>query len=211
MTGLLKQFVTTIEADLRQLFDKKEHNNPIELLNKYIREAEKQTEQTAKWLGRQGQLREKFERELMETSTMLEKRTAQLSLAKTSGEEDLILFAQEEVQAYKTRHAKIQASLDTTTKEYFELERKFETMKHKMKDMKVRQLQLMGKENVTRAHHQINEVIQQNADQSGDRFSQLESYIEKLGQQIEEDYQTTSYEQRLQSLENKAIIDVPVK
>ena len=42
----------------------------------------------------------------------------------------------------------------------------------------------MGKENITRAHHQINEVIQQNADQSGDSFSQLEVYIEKLGQQI---------------------------
>ena len=32
-------------------------------------------------------------------------------------------------------------------------------MKHKVKDMKVRQLQLMGKENVTRAHHRMDQVI----------------------------------------------------
>lgn len=44
--NLLQRFRYTIEADLHQLFDKKEQKNPIAMLNQYIREAEKQTEQT---------------------------------------------------------------------------------------------------------------------------------------------------------------------
>ena len=57
--NLLQRFKYTIEADLHQVFDKKEQKNPIAMLNQYIREAEKQTEQTGKLLERQSQLKEK--------------------------------------------------------------------------------------------------------------------------------------------------------
>lgn len=204
MTGLFTRFKYAIQTDLHQLFDKKESNNPLATLNQYIREAEKQTEQTGKWLERQAQLKEKLEREYDETTAMLEKRTNQLNLATASEETDLIAFAQQEVKAYKTRQATLQVSIDTAMKEYFELEQKFETMKHKIKDMKVRQLQLMGKENVTRAHHQMDQVLQNNVNKNTEDFAELEQYIDKLGLQIEQDYQTTSYEQRLQQLEQQA-------
>lgn len=204
MTGLFTRFKYAIQTDLHQLFDKKESNNPLATLNQYIREAEKQTEQTGKWLERQAQLKEKLEREYDETTAMLVKRTNQLNLATASEETDLIAFAQQEVEAYKTRQVTLRVSIDTAMKEYFELEQKFETMKHKIKDMKVRQLQLMGKENVTRAHHQMDQVLQNNVNKNTEDFAELEQYIDKLGQQIEQDYQTTSYEQRLQQLEQQA-------
>lgn len=204
MTGLFTRFKYAIQTDLHQLFGKKESNNPLATLNQYIREAEKQTEQTGKWLERQAQLKEKLEREYDETTAMLVKRTNQLNLATASEETDLIAFAQQEVEAYKTRQVTLRVSIDTAMKEYFELEQKFETMKHKIKDMKVRQLQLMGKENVTRAHHQMDQVLQNNVNKNTEDFAELEQYIDKLGQQIEQDYQTTSYEQRLQQLEQQA-------
>ena len=159
MKNLLQRFKYTIQADLHDLFDKKEQKNPISLLNQYIREAEKQTEQTGKLLARQAQLKKELETQLAQTEAMLTKREAQATLAIASGEEPLISFANEEVAAYTTRKFELLLSIEASTKEYFELERKFETMKHKIKDMKVRQLQLMGKENVTRAHHQMDKVL----------------------------------------------------
>lgn len=205
--NLFQRFKYTIEADLHQLFDKKEQKNPIAMLNQYIREAEKQTEQTGKLLERQGQLKEKLEQEFKQNAELLAKREAQLKLATTSGEQDLIDFASDEVAAYTARNNTLQASIEASTREYFELERKFETMKHKIKDMKVRQLQLMGKENVTRAHHQMDGMIAKN---NKTNFEDLESYIDKLAYQIDKDHEVTSFESRLAQLEKNVTIDTPV-
>ena len=199
--NLFQRFKYTIEADLHHLFDKKEQKNPIAMLNQYIREAEKQTEQTGKLLERQGQLKEKLEQEFKQNAELLAKREAQLKLATTSGEQDLIDFASDEVAAYTARNNTLQASIEASTREYFELERKFETMKHKIKDMKVRQLQLMGKENVTRAHHQMDGMIAKN---NKTNFEDLESYIDKLAYQIDKDHEVTSFETRLAQLEKNA-------
>lgn len=199
--NLFQRFRYTVEADLHQLFDKKEQKNPIAMLNQYIREAEKQTEQTGKLLERQGQLKEKLEQEYKENADLLAKRESQLALAKTSGEQDLIDFATDEVTAYSARNLTLQASIEASTREYFELERKFETMKHKIKDMKVRQLQLMGKENVTRAHHQMDGMIAKN---NKTNFEDLEAYIDKLAYQIDKDHELTTFEARLAELEKSS-------
>lgn len=199
--NLFQRFRYTVEADLHQLFDKKEQKNPIAMLNQYIREAEKQTEETGKLLERQGQLKEKLEQEYQQNADLLAKRESQLTLAQTSGEQDLIDFATDEVTAYTARNYTLQASIEASTREYFELERKFETMKHKIKDMKVRQLQLMGKENVTRAHHQMDGMIAKN---NKTNFEDLEAYIDKLAYQIDKDHEVTTFEARLAQLEKKA-------
>jgi len=202
--NLFQRFKYTIEADLHHAFDKKEQKNPIAMLNQYIREAEKQTEQTGKLLERQGQLKEKLDQEFKQNAEILAKRESQLKLATTSGEQDLIDFASDEVAAYTARNNTLQASIEASTREYFELERKFETMKHKIKDMKVRQLQLMGKENVTRAHHQMDSMIAKN---NKTNFEDLESYIDKLAYQIDKNHEVTSFESRLAQLEKKSTED----
>ena len=202
MTSLLRRLKYSIEADLNKLFDKKEEKNPIAMLNQYIREAEKQTEQTGKWLERQGKLKQELEKELETTHQMMEKRNNQLELANASGEQDLIAYAQAEVNAYSERANVLTASIIQTTEELVGLERKFEEMKHKVKDMKVRQLQLMGKENVTRAHHQMDRMLQpEQKDKNFGTFQEMENYIDRLGQKIEKEHEVTSMEQRLAMLE----------
>ena len=205
MTSLLNRLKYSIEADLHKLFDKKEEKNPIAMLNQYIREAEKQTEQTGKWLERQGNLKQELEKELAETMQMVEKRKNQVELATASGEEDLAAFALAEVNAYEERAIVLQNSIHQTTEELFGLERKYEEMKHKIKDMKVRQLQLMGKENVTRAHHQMDRILQpEQKEKNFGTFEDMEQYIERLGQKIEKEHEITSMEQRLEMLEKNA-------
>ena len=205
MTSLLNRLKYSIEADLHKLFDKKEEKNPIAMLNQYIREAEKQTEQTGKWLERQANLKQELEKELVETLQMVEKRKNQVELATASSEEDLAAFALSEVKAYEERATVLQNSIHQTTEELFGLERKYEEMKHKIKDMKVRQLQLMGKENVTRAHHQMDRILQpEQKEKNFGTFQDMEQYIERLGQKIEKEHEITSMEQRLEKLEQNA-------
>jgi len=202
MTSLLRRLKYSVEADLNKLFDKKEEKNPIAMLNQYIREAEKQTEQTGKWLERQGKLKQELEKELETTHQMMEKRNNQLDLANASDEQDLIAYAQAEVNAYSERANVLTASISQTTEELVGLERKFEEMKHKVKDMKVRQLQLMGKENVTRAHQQMDRMLQpEQKEKNFGTFQEMENYIDRLGQKIEKEHEVTSMEQRLAMLE----------
>ena len=205
MTSLLNRLKYSIEADLHKLFDKKEEKNPIAMLNQYIREAEKQTEQTGKWLERQGNLKQELEKELSETMQMVEKRKNQVDLATASGEEDLAAFALAEVSAYEERAAGHVGVLHLLKPQPVVLNRNYEEMKHKVKDMKVRQLQLMGKENVTRAHHQMDRILQpEQKDKNFGTFEDMEQYIERLGQKIEKEHEITSMEQRLEMLEKNA-------
>lgn len=200
MKNLFTKFKYSIQADLHDMFDKKVDKNPIKMLNHYIREAEKQTEETGKLLARQAQLKKELELQLSQTIEMLEKREKQLQLALSTEEAELIAFAQEEVTAYTARKHALLASIDAANTEYFALERKFETMKHKIKDMKVRQLQLMGKENVVRANHQMDKVL--TSDNAGN-FDELSTYIDELSQNIERKYEITTFEARLAQLEKE--------
>lgn len=200
MKNLFTKFKYSIQADLHDMFDKKVDKNPIKMLNHFIREAEKQTEETGKLLARQAQLKKELELQLSQTIEMLEKREKQLQLALSTEEAELIAFAQEEVTAYTARKHALLASIDAANTEYFALERKFETMKHKIKDMKVRQLELMGKENVVRANHQMDKVL--TSDNAGN-FDELSTYIDELSQNIERKYEITTFEARLAQLEKE--------
>ena len=206
MNSLWNRFKYSVQADLHTAFDKKESKNPIAMLNQYIREAEKQTESVGKLLERQSKLKDELQKELNEAQAMTEKRRAQLELARTTDEEDLVAFAEDEVTTYETRAQNLMESIRNATYELTALERKFEEMKHKVKDMKVRQLQLMGKENVMRANHRMDQVISpEQADKKMSTVSEMNQYIENLGGKIDHDYEISSMERRLESLETNAV------
>lgn len=206
MNSLWNRLKYTVQADLHTAFDKKESKNPIAMLNQYIREAEKQTDSVGKLLERQSKLKDELQKELNEAQAMTEKRRAQLELARAADEEDLVVFAEDEVTAYETRAQNLMESIRNATYELTALERKFEEMKHKVKDMKVRQLQLMGKENVMRANHRMDQVISpEQADKKMSTVSEMNQYIENLGGKIDREYETSSMERRLESLETNAV------
>lgn len=205
MNTLFNRIKYTVQADLHSILDKKESKNPIAMLNQYVKEAEKQTEAVGKLLERQGKLKGALEKEYAEAKAMLDKRRNQLTLAESTGEEDLVAFAQDEVQAYETRAAELANSITESAKELVSLERKFEEMKHKVKDMKVRQLQLMGKENVTRAHRRMDKFISpENGDKQVHSVEEMNSYIENLGGKINQEFESSSMERRLELLEKNA-------
>ncbi|GGG16988.1 hypothetical protein GCM10007425_09180 [Lysinibacillus alkalisoli] len=201
MTNLFQRFFQSVEAEVQYALDKKEQKNPAIMLNKYIKDAEKQVEETSKLLTRQAQLKTKLEQELAAATAMLTKRQQQLVLAEQSGETDLIAFASQEVAIYSNRQQTLQDSIELTASQYFDMERRYEEMKHKIKDMRVRQLQLMGKENVTRANHQMNYVLQEQADGAIQNFEQAERYIDQLTVDVDARQQQSMYEWRLAKLQ----------
>lgn len=205
MTTLWQRLKFAVATDMDALLDKKEEKNPISLLNKYIQEAEKETETAGKWLERQTSLHAKLERELQEAQIFLEKRQAQAELAQSAGVSDLSQFAEQEVAAYSSRVDELRKTLDENAAESVALEQRYEEMKHKVKDMKVRQLQLMGKENATRAHYQMDKILSPElvAERIGS-FDDMASYIKSLGNKVEERHERSTMERRLEALEKNS-------
>ena len=205
MTSLWERFKFAIATDLDAVVSKKEEKNPIAVLNRYILEAEKQTADTGKWVERQAQLNVKLEKELDEATNMLNKRKSQLELAQASGESDLSAFAEMEVAAYSNRVSELKLSISENLEELTVLEQRYEEMKHKVKDMKVKQLQLMGKENATRAHHQMDKVLNPElvAERLGS-YDDMASYIKNLGAKVEQEHERSAMERRLELLEKNS-------
>ncbi|WP_040206199.1 PspA/IM30 family protein [Neobacillus jeddahensis] len=203
MTNLFTRIKNTITADLHEALDQKEKKNPIALLNQYLRECEIETEKVRNLLERQYTLKEEFTREYHEAAKLAEKRKYQAEIAAKAGESELHQFASTEHDQYAERANRLRASLDQVNGQLGELERKYEEMKHKLKDMHLRRMELMGRENVTRANLRINQVLDANtySDKSYSKFKDIENYLDRLEHQMNSSFYRSTIDARIAQIE----------
>jgi phage shock protein A len=206
MSNLFTRIKNAVLADVHEVLDQKEQKNPIALLNQYLRECEVETEKVRKLLERQNSLKEQFTRELQYATDLAEKRKRQAEIASNAGETDLYQFALNEQAQYEERANRLKESLQNVLGQLRELEQKYEEMKHKLKDMHIRRMEVMGRENVTRAHHQMNKVLDNTnyTSQSHSRFSEIESYLDRLENQVNSAYYRNTIDARIAQLEKEA-------
>ncbi|WP_108668775.1 PspA/IM30 family protein [Peribacillus acanthi] len=205
MKNLFNRMINTISADLHELLDNKEQKNPIAMLNQYLRECEHETEKVRKLVERQYRLKEEFTREYHNALQMAEKRARQADVAMQAGESELHTFANNEKTSYEERASRLKESLQDVTNQLVELEHKYEEMKHKLKDMHIKRLELMGRENIARAQNKISNVLEQKSDknQSYARFDEMESYLDRLEQQVNSSYYRQTIDARIAQLEKE--------
>lgn len=80
MTNLLTRLKNTVMADLNAALDQKEKQNPIALLNQYLRQCEQETEKVGKLVERQATLKDEFAKELAQAVELSEKGNTRLKL-----------------------------------------------------------------------------------------------------------------------------------
>ncbi|MBV7506340.1 PspA/IM30 family protein [Bacillus sp. sid0103] len=205
MTNLFTRIKNTITADLHEALDQKDKQNPIALLNQYLRQCEQETEKVRKLLERQYTLKDEFTREYQQAAQLAEKRKYQAEIASTAGETELYQFAAAEHQQYSDRAVRLSGSLEQVKGQLADLERKYEEMKHKVKDMHLRRMELMGRENVTRANHQINQVLDSHSysDKSYSKFKEIENYLDRLEHQVNSSFYRNTIDARISQLEKE--------
>lgn len=205
MTNLLTRIKDIIVADLNEALNKKEQQNPIAMLNQYLRECEQETEKVGKLVGRQVKLRDEFAKEYSEAMKLGEKRKHQAEIASIAGETELYQFAAAEQQHYDERAQRLQASLTQVTEQLSELEQKYEEMKRRVKDMQIRRMELMGRENVTRANLQMNQVLETDsyAQSSYSKFKDIEGYLDRLEQKVKSSFFSSTIDERVEQLKKK--------
>jgi len=205
MSNLFTRLKNTIVADLNEALEKKENKNPIAMLNQYLRECEVETEKVRKLVERQYTLRDGFTRELKQAQELAEKRKYQAEVAQQAGETELYTFASAEQLQYEERAARLSESLRYTENQLQELEQKYEEMKHKLKDMHIRRMELMGRENLSRAHYQMNKVLDSDnlSYQSVSRFQEIESYLDRMEEKVNTSYYRNTIDARIAKLEKE--------
>ncbi|MDP4107177.1 MAG: PspA/IM30 family protein [Bacillota bacterium] len=205
MTKLFTRIKDMINADLHQVLDQKEKQNPISMLNHYLRQCEQETDKVKTLIERQYSLQEQFLKEYQEALELTAKRKHQAEIAANAGETSLHEFAEAEHRQFADRAEYLSKALEQTKTQLEELERKYTEMKHKLKDMHIRRLELMGRENVNRAQHRMNKVLETNnaSNQSFSRFKEIETYLDRLEDQVNRSYYRSTIDGRIAELEKE--------
>ena len=205
MANLFSRIKNTVLADLHEALDHKEQKNPIALLNQYLRECEQETEKVRKLLERQYRLKDEFTREYRQAVDLSAKRKHQAEIASQAGETELYQFAANEQEQYEARATRLKEIMEQASGQLVELEQKYEEMKHKLKDMNIRRLELMGRENITRAQHKMNQVLdnQSYSSESFSKFQEIDSYLDRLEHQVNSSYYRNTIDSRIAQLEKQ--------
>lgn len=205
MSNIFTRIKNTIAADVHEMLDEKEQKNPISLLNHYLRQCEQEVGKVRKLIERQYLLKEEFTREYNEARHLADKRKYQVDIASKAGETELMKFAAQEQMQYEERADRLKVSLDQATNHLNELEEKFEEMKHKLKDMHIKRMELMGRENVTRVNHRMNQMLDDNKYTSkvGSYFEEMDRYIDRLENKSDTDYNRSTIDSRIAYLEKQ--------
>lgn len=203
MTNVFTRIKDTIVSDVHEMIDKKDEKNPISALNHYLRQSEKETEKVRVLVERQLRLKEEFNRERELAEEMAEKRKQQVDIANEANETELAQFAQQEYEEYSERAERLTFNQVEAMRQLESLEKKYEEMKHKLKDMRIKRMELMGRENVARARHQMSKFTEDSIEKPYSKFGEMERYIEGLEQKVNRDYYHHTIDSKIAALEMK--------
>lgn len=203
MANIFTRLKDSIEADVHDMLDKKEQKDPIKALNQYLRQAEQETEKVRKLIDRQYKLKDEFTREYMKAQDLADKRLKQAEIAEKAGEEDLYDFAKRDYEEYQARAERMKASRTEASNQLEELEQKYEEMKHRLKDMHLRRMELMGRENIAHANHQMNKVLENVSEKPFSKFAEMERYIDNLEYKVNSAYFRSTFDSKIAKLEKE--------
>jgi lia operon protein LiaH len=203
MTNIFTRMKESVSADLHMMMDKREQKNPMSALNQYLRQSEQEKEKVRKLVDRQYKLKDEFMREYHKAQDFAEKRLKQANIAEKAGEEQMHEFALKEHKEYQMRADRMKNSREEAVEQLEELEQKYEEMKHKLKDMHLRRMELMGKENIANANQQINRVVTESTDKPFSRFAEMEQYIEGLEYKVNSSYYKSTFDSKIAKLEEE--------
>lgn len=204
-TNIFTRMMDSISSDLHHLMDKKEEKNPIAALNHYLRQSEQEKEKVRKLIERQYKLKDEFSSEYLKAQDLADKRLKQAEIAEKAGETSMHEFAMKEHEEYQNRANRLKVSREEAIEQLISLEQKYEEMKHRLKDMHMRRMELMGRENIARANQRINQVIEDVSDKPFAKFAELEQYIENLEYQVNSAYYKSTFDSKIAKLEKELL------
>ncbi|MCI1858443.1 MAG: PspA/IM30 family protein [Sporolactobacillus sp.] len=205
MSDIIARIKDSLSADLNELLDRKERSNPIAMLNQHLRRCEGETKRVRELIDRQYVLRDTFIKELHLAREMAERREAQADIAERAGEVELRDFARREQTDYAQKAERIETAYKQCSEQLDRMEIKFADMKRKLKDMYLKRMELMSRENIAGACSKMDRVIHPDRafGQSFSKFEESELYLQRLEEKSRADYDHHTIDARIRRLKQK--------
>jgi len=177
--GIFKRVKTIVMADLHELMDKVE--DPISLLNQYMRELDEQVDKAKQTLGQQLYLEKRQELLVNETSTVVDKRKRQAELAVEKGDDTIARIAlQEKLQ----QEAKLKLYVDQLAamkQQTSSLREQIDVLLEKYNELSNKRLVLISRAHAAKAQQQLQAAIASfSTDNAMKGFTRAEDYVQQL-------------------------------
>lgn len=177
--GILKRVKTIFTADVHEALDRME--NPISMMNQYMRNLEEQVGDAQKALAHQLYLEKRYEILVNEAEALVAKRSRQAELAVSRNEEDMARLAlkekileEEKLTAYREQFSAIKEQTSRLYEQISKLNEKYQELEYK-------KLSLLTRAHAAKAIKQSHSALSNFDTASAVRgFAKVEGYVQKL-------------------------------
>ncbi|MCP8968066.1 PspA/IM30 family protein [Ectobacillus ponti] len=177
--GIFKRISRMFQADVHELLDKAE--NPISMLNQYMRELDEQVGKAKNALAQQLYLEKRQEQLVAETAAVVAKRTRQAELAVAKNEDGIAKLALQEKLQAETRLNLFTEQLEAMKQQTVKIHEQIDVLLEKYSELSYKRLVLVSRAHAAKVQQQTQAAIASfNADSAVKGFNRVEDYVQKL-------------------------------
>jgi phage shock protein A len=200
MANLFKRIKDVVVEELQEALDSKE-------LKSFLSKCEIEVAKVEALIRRQDTLNTKFHQEKDEAAAMAAKRYRQAEIALQANEPELALRAQEEADYYADLAARLEEKCQKAEKELIQLKSQLGDMKRKLKELQIKWMELVSRENIANITQAFKETLNKYAStQSPTPASKPDEDIDQQIKDLEENMTAApldDIDQQIVSLEKK--------
>lgn len=182
--GILKRIKSITMAEINKVLDQVE--DPISMLNQYMREMEEEIAKGQHALAKQIFLEKRQMALIIDTEEVLAKRERQAKLAVTKGEDNIAALALQEKLLQEKKRSLYKEQYEVIKGQTNLLEEKINQLKEQYNELQHKRLLLLSRANVAQSLKQLdNAVVSLNTDNIARGFARAEERIVMMESEIE--------------------------
>ncbi|MBM7580945.1 PspA/IM30 family protein [Jeotgalibacillus terrae] len=187
MSNLLTKITEVIRQDIQESKWKQTQSNPVIEIQRELKEVQASVKKAKQLTERQELLKKEFEKEYDHAKSMATKRKEHVQLAEEAGEEALAAAALREFNYYSGRAERLEKTCAEAESQLEALELQLEQLTFELKDLELKRLEYMAKENAVIGEKQSAKLkTPEKATDEDRRYEQIEQHLKQSAKKKEE-------------------------
>ncbi len=177
--GIFKRLKRIVTADINEVLDKME--DPLSMLNQYLREMETQLDGTKRALADQLYLEKKYELLVDDEEVLVTKRARQAELAVSRGEDEIAKLALQEKILHETKVNSYREQYEITKQQTEKLKEQISKLVEKFQELQYKKLVLASRAHAAKSIQHGQAVLASfQSEQAVSGFAKAEEQVRKL-------------------------------
>lgn len=177
--GIFKRLKTILSADINEALDKME--DPLSMLNQYLRDMEKDMVEAKKALANQLYLENKYKLLVADEEVLVAKRARQAELAVSRNEEEIAKLALQEKILHETKVKSYREQYEITKQQTEKLKEQISLLLEKFQELQYKKLVLVSRAHAAKSISEGQAVLASfQSEHATDGFAKAEEQVRKL-------------------------------